>query len=200
MSNKKLGKFIVFYGINNLGKSTQADILIKKLKEKKIKAEYLKYPIYDFAPTGPFINKVLRGGKKQEISEHELQMWYTLNRFQYEPRLKTKLEKGTWIIAEDYVGTGLSWGWTKGADLENLEAMNQPLLKEDLSIFFFGIRFLDGKEKVHLHEQNDKLMEKCQKKHHILAKKYHWQKINANCTREEIANKIFKIVEKKFNL
>lgn len=194
------GKFIVFYGINNLGKSTQAEILIKKLQKNKIKAEYLKYPVYNLAPTGPFINKVLRGGKKQEISEHELQMWYILNRFQYEPKLLSKLEKGIWVIAEDYIGTGLAWGWAKGADLKTLEAMNKPLLKEDLAIFFFGKRYLDGKEKVHIHEQNDKLMEKCQKKHQMLAKKYHWKKVNANGAREKIAEMIMQIVEKKFNL
>lgn len=192
MLNK--GKFIVFYGINNLGKSTQADILIKKLQQENIKAEYLKYPVYALAPTGPFINKVLRSGRKQEISEHELQMWYTLNRFQFEPKLISKLNKGTWIIAEDYIGTGLAWGWSKGANLKTLEAMNKPLLKEDLAIFFYGKRYLDGKEKVHLHEQNDILMENCQKKHQTLAKKYGWQKVNANGTREEIANKIWNII------
>lgn len=197
---KKWGKFIVFYGINNLGKSTQAKILIKQLKKASIKAEYLKYPIYNLEPTGPFINKVLRSGKAQKISEDELQMWYTLNRFQFEPKLKRKLAKGVWIIAEDYIGTGLAWGWAKGADLEYLENMNKPLLKEDLAIFFYGKRFLDGKERVHLHEQNDKLIELCQRKHRSLAKKYHWRRVNANGSRERIAEKIWRIVELKFNL
>jgi thymidylate kinase len=192
--NNGRGKFIVFYGINNLGKTTQAEVLIKTLNKHNIKAEYIKYPIYKLEPTGHFINKILRGGKKQNISEHELQLWYTLNRFQYEPNLENRLEKGIWVIAEDYVGTGLSWGWSKGAKLNNLEAMNSFLLKEDLAIYFFGKRFLEGKEKVHIHEQNDKLMENCQKKHSILAKKYHWQKVCANGPREEIADKILEIV------
>ena len=162
----KKGKLIVFYGINNLGKSTQARILIENLKKRGIKAEYIKYPIYNLKPTGPFINQVLRSGKKQKISEEELQMWYTLNRFQFEPKLKEKLANGIWIAAEDYVGTGLAWGWSKGADLKYLENMNKFLVKEDLSILFYGKRFLDGKEKIHLHESNDELMKKCQKKHH----------------------------------
>jgi len=190
------GKFIVFYGINNLGKSTQAKILVESLKKRGIKAEYLKYPIYDLKPSGPFINKVLRGGKKQKISEEEFQMWYTLNRFQSEPKLKAKLEKGIWIVAEDYIGTGLAWGWTKGADLEYLENLNKTLLKEDLAILFYGKRFLDAKEKIHLHESNNELISKCQHKHQLLARKYHWQKIFANGTREEITQKIWVIVSK----
>lgn len=191
MSNNKRGQFIVFYGINNLGKSTQAKILVKRLKQAGIKAEYLKYPVYNLAPTGPFINKVLRSGKKQKISEDELQMWYTLNRFQYEPKLKAKLAQGKWIIAEDYIGTGLAWGWTKGADLKYLQMLNKPLLCEDLAILFYGQRFLDGKEKIHLHESDDNLMQKCQQKHWLLAKKYHWKKISANAPREVIATKIW---------
>lgn len=199
MLNKK-GKFIVFYGINNLGKSTQAEILIKTLKKLNIKAEYIKYPIYNLSPSGPFINSVLRGGKKQKITEEELQMWCTINRFQYEPKLKEKLEKGIWIIAEDYVGTGLAWGWAKGADLKYLQILNRSLLKEDLAIWFYGQRFLEGKEKKHLHESNDKLMTICQKKHEILAKKYHWQKVSANVPREEIAQKIWQVIEQTFEI
>lgn len=195
---KHKGKLIVFYGINNLGKSTQARILIERLREKKIQAEYLKYPIYNLRPTGPFINKVLRAGKKQTITEEELQMWYTLNRFQYEPKLKAKLAQGIWIVAEDYIGTGLAWGSAKGASLNYLEAMNTPLLKEDLAILFYGQRFIQGKEKNHLHEENDKLMTVCQKKHLALGKKYRWQKVKANNTQKIVSDNIWQIVNSTF--
>jgi len=53
MDNNYPGKFIVLYGINNLGKTTQTRILVDKLKLHGLKAEYLKYPVYDLAPSGP---------------------------------------------------------------------------------------------------------------------------------------------------
>ena len=62
------GKFIVFYGINSLGKSTQAEILIDRLEKNGRKAEYLKYPVYELQ-TGKEINKVLRNHEKQKLSE-----------------------------------------------------------------------------------------------------------------------------------
>ena len=62
------GKMIVFYGINNLGKSTQAELLINYFNKKGLNAEYLKYPVYDIEPTVHFINNILRYGKKQEIN------------------------------------------------------------------------------------------------------------------------------------
>ncbi|MBI5754595.1 hypothetical protein HZA41_00065, partial [Candidatus Peregrinibacteria bacterium] len=76
------GKFITFYGINNIGKTTHARRLCRRLVDRGIRAEFLKYPIYSIEPTGSFLNKILRSGAKQTISEEELQMWFALNRFQ----------------------------------------------------------------------------------------------------------------------
>jgi hypothetical protein len=44
------------------------------------------------------------------MDEHELQLWFVLNRYQYEPELKKLLNDGYIVIAEDYVGTGIAWG------------------------------------------------------------------------------------------
>jgi thymidylate kinase len=40
------GKFIVLYGINNLGKTTQAKLLVEKFQKEGLKAEYMKYAVY----------------------------------------------------------------------------------------------------------------------------------------------------------
>ena len=70
------GVFIVIYGINNIGKSTQVEMLVDALRGLNLPVERIKYPIYDLTPTGPKINEILRSGKKQEISEEELQKIY----------------------------------------------------------------------------------------------------------------------------
>ena len=180
------GKFIVFYGINNLGKTTQAKKLVVYLNEKGIKAEYLKYPVYDLEPSGPFINKVLRGSEKQEITEEELQLWYVLNRFQYEPILRKKLNEGITVVAEDYSGTGVAWGVAKGADEDWLVNLNKPLIKEDVALLFDGERFLHAKEEKHLHESNDELMKRAREVHLQLAEKFNWTRINANQDKEKV--------------
>jgi len=84
----KKGLFITIYGINNIGKSTHAKRLVERLKKLGKKAVYIKYPIYDLAPTGPFLDKVLRHSKKQKMPEEELQLWFVLNRYQFQPKLK----------------------------------------------------------------------------------------------------------------
>ena len=61
--------FITLYGINNIGKSTQALRLVERLKAEGFDAVYVKFPVYDVEPTGVYLNQFLRSGGAQEISE-----------------------------------------------------------------------------------------------------------------------------------
>jgi dTMP kinase len=193
----KKGKFITLYGINNIGKSTQAKILIDNLKKHGYDAMYIKFPIYSLEPTGVFINNVLRNsGNKQHISEDELQMWYTLNRYQFEPQLEEMLMDGKIVVAEDYVGTGLAWGSAKGASLDWLMEMNKYLLKEDLALYLKGKRNLQAREENHLHESNDDLIETTQFIYDNLASKFDWKKIQVKPSIGETADELWEVVHK----
>lgn len=193
------GKFIVLYGSNNLGKSTQAKLLVQNLHNYGYSAEYIKYPIYDLEPTGPLLDKILRGGEKQTISELELQQIYVNNRADYQTEVEKKLNRGIHIVAEDYIGTGLAWGVTKGADLNTLVKQNEGLLKEDLAILLDGERFIQGREEKHIHEQSDELMDKNREIHLKLAKKFGWTILPANASIEDVQSKIWEIVEQKIS-
>ena len=117
------GKLIVLYGINNIGKTTQAQLLVNRLQAAGYLASYLKYPLYELRPSGPLLNDYLRAGNPWKLSAREAQIIYALNRFQYQEELERELASGQWIVAEDYVGTGLAWGWGAGVDLDFLEAI-----------------------------------------------------------------------------
>lgn len=193
----KKGKLITLYGINNIGKSTQCKILIDNLKKHGYDAIYLKYPIYSLAPTGVFINDVLRNsGGKQKISEDELQMWFTLNRYQYQPELQEMLNEGKIVIAEDYTATGLAWGSAKGASLDWLMELNKYLIKEDLAVYLKGKRNLQAKEVNHVHESNDDLVEACQFILDNLATKFKWEKVVVKPSIGETSDEIWSIVDK----
>jgi dTMP kinase len=189
------GTFITLYGINNIGKSTHARLLCKKLEEQGLKTHYLKYPIYDIEPSGPFINKTLRNPQGQGISEDELQFWFVLNRYQFQPQLKKLLEDGYVVVAEDYIGTGIAWGMAKGLSEEWLTGLNTHLIKEDLSILIEGNRDLRARETTHVHEQNDALAEKCKQIHSDLGEKYGWKKIPLQDKIEDTAGLIFGVVD-----
>ena len=187
------GKFIAIYGINGIGKTTQVELLVEHLKEEGKNVSRLKYPIYDLEPEGPFIYKYLRDPKfrgENELTTHKLQKKYADNRFRYEADLKKRLDSGEWIVAEDYVGTGIAWGLTWGGDLEYLEEINKSLLKPDLEILMHGNRFTTAIEKDHRNEMEAERINICKNFHNLLADRYGWTKVNANQKVEKVQDEI----------
>jgi len=194
------GKFIVFYGTNCLGKTTQAKRLVNFIRGRGLESEYVKYPIYSIE-SGKIIDEVLRSGKKQDVSEFGLQMIYTYNRLDFQPVLKRKLNKGINIVSEDYRGTGLAWGKAKGltkSEYTKLDRINSHLLPEDVAFLFDGEPFKGSKEKNHIHESDDKLMQRCRKTHLEVGKEKGWIKINANQSKDKVFDDILKILREKF--
>ena len=192
---KILVMLITLYGINNIGKSTHALRLVERLKETGHDAIYVKFPVYEIEPTGGFLNAFLRSGKGQGVSEEELQTWFTLNRYQFEPTLKEWLAEGKIVVAEDYTGTGIAWGTIKGADTDWLESLNRYLLKENLAILLDGERHLSAKEEGHLHEDNEELMQRARGVHQDLAKRYGWTVVHVQETKGETEALIWEVVQ-----
>lgn len=190
------GKFIVIYGINNIGKTTQAKLLVRRLRQEGFKAKYLKYAVYDLKPTGPILNDYLRGKNIFKLSPREFQLIQVINRYQYQPILEKQLKSGIHIVAEDYIGTGIAWGVGAGIRKDFLEILNQGLRREDLAFYLEGQRFLEARETGHRHEVSEKLTRKVQKVFKALAKENHWVIINGNQSIEEIHQIIWQNCQK----
>ena len=86
------GKLIVLYGINNIGKTTQTNLLVDRLLASGKEASRAKAPLYNMKPSGPMINEYLREDNPQKLSPREAQMLYAFNRIQYQEELLKKLE------------------------------------------------------------------------------------------------------------
>lgn len=193
------GKFIVLYGNNNCGKSTQAKVLVNTMKDKEIPVRYIKYPTYDLHPTGTLINGYLREGNPYNLTPREAQTLYAMNRTQFEPTLKSWLDAGENVVAEDYSGTSLGWGQATGVPKEYLLEINSHLLKEDLVLYMKGTRHLAAKEHKHIHEQDDELIKKAGEAFDALAEELSWTTIDANGTIEEVGARIWEAVEKSLD-
>ncbi len=195
----KKGKLIVFYGVNNLGKTTQARLVVDKLnKLGGHKAKYLKYPIYDLEPTGGRINNYLRSGNPENLTPKDAQILYAENRRHYEPILKADLEAGVDIVAEDYWGTGVAWGMGAGVEKAFLHELNSSFLKEDLALLFVGKRFTSGLEKNHRHETDDELTNKVEKALWELAAEFGWKEVKANQPIQDVSKQVWNYVAETF--
>lgn len=194
------GNFIVLYGTNNLGKSTQAKLLVNRFISAGLKAEYLKYPVYDIEPSGPILNEYLRKGNTMNLSTREAQIIYSLNRTQFEYMLMQKLDDGVNIIAEDYSGTGIAWGIGTGVNENFLRQINSHLLKEDISFLLDGERFKDAIEQNHKLETQNELTVKVRQIHLQLAREFGWHQIKANQGIPQIHSQIWDIIKQNIDL
>ena len=195
------GNLIVLYGINNLGKTTQAKLLVENLIIRMGKnAEYVKYAIYNLDPSGSLINDYLKGGNPYQLTTREFQFLQVLNRTQYEPTLKEKINKGTWVIAEDYVGTGIAWGMANGIDKELLYKMNSHLLKENLGILFEGKPYPENLDKENIHETSMELLTKVNAAFKEISRDFNWHIIDANQVLEDVHEQILAIIKSKITI
>ena len=192
----KQGKFIVLYGINNLGKTTQAERLVINLSKAEIIAEQIKYPVYDIQPTGSILYDYLRSGNPFDLSPTGIQIMYAYNKTQYAPILEKKLEQGITVVAEDYIATSIAWGTGTGVKRELIEKMNNHLRTPDIVIMLDGKRFMKSIEKGHVFEEDDEFTSKVRALHQDLAKENGWGVINANQSKEEVEKDIFKEIKK----
>jgi len=201
MDTNGKGKLIVIYGINNLGKTTQAKMLVESLIIRYSKqAEYMKYPVYNLEPTGSLLNDYLKAGNSHNFTPREFQLLQVINRTQYQKTLREKLDKGTWIVAEDYVGTGIAWGMAEGLDKKLLFNLNSHLHEEDLGILFEGTPFDDGAEKSNIHENNAELMQKAAAAFKEISNDFGWNIVNANQDKNAVQEEIINIVKSKLNI
>ncbi len=197
------GKLIAIYGINGIGKTTQVGRLVDSLRSEGVAAERLKYPIYDLQPEGPFIHSYLRDPVFREAhpqTTEALQEMYAENRRRYEPTLAERLEAGEWVVAEDYIGTGVAWGLTWGADLDHLERMNADLRPADCSILMHGNRFDTAIEKDHRNEMAVERIALSKNFHDLLADRYGWKRVDANRPIEDVAASMREVVFEMFGL
>jgi thymidylate kinase len=192
------GRFIVVYAANNLGKSTQLDLLEKTWQGLARAYVRIKYPRYE-TETGKIINRELRGRLEERVlSEAELQAVYAQDRREYEPCLLEMLKDGD-VFAEDYLGTGLAWGLTKGVSRSYLYEINSDLLAPDISVLLDGERFSTGIEKGHRFEAGKEgEWERNREIHLELAREFGWEVVEAGGTPEQVHERILRVIGEKW--
>lgn len=199
MRTQDRGKFIVIYAANNLGKSKQLDLLEQAWQTIGWEYTRIKYPRYH-TPTGQIINRELRGAPEERLnlSDLELQTIYAQDRREYEPALLELLKQGD-VFAEDYLGTGIAWGLTKGVPRSYLYKINSDLLVPYISILLDGERFSSGIEKGHRFEDGKEgEWERNREIHLELATEFGWEVVNANQSPEKVHEEVLRVIGEKW--
>jgi dTMP kinase len=189
------GKIIVIEGIDKAGKTTQASLLLKKLKSHKC----MKFDFPDYStPVGKEIKQFLDGNRK--YPDEVKMILLSANRWEKKAEIERLIAKGTTIIMNRYYQSNLVYGMSKGLKLSWLLALDDGLPKADLVIIIdIKTKTLINRSKngiIDTFEKDLKLLGKVKKNYRILAKKFNWRIINGENSVNDVNSEVLQIVKK----
>ena len=189
------GKIIVIEGIDKAGKTTQANLLLKKLKGKK----YVKFDFPDYSsPVGKEIKHFLDGDR--DYSDEVKMMLLSANRWEKKFEIESLIGKGTSIIMNRYYQSNLVYGLSKGLKLNWLLALDEGLPKADLVVVIdIRTNTLVKRSRNNItdtFEQDLDLIRRVRKNYKMLAKKFNWQIIDGEDSVNTVNVQVLELVRK----
>ncbi len=132
MSREK-GVLVSIEGIDASGKTTQAKLLVKSLKEMGYRVVYTKEPTDGFWG-GILREKVLYGEKRVPAVVEAL--LFALDRFEHvENNIKPALKEGKNVVSDRYIHSSLAYQSAAGLDLNWIREINKFAPKPDIAIY-----------------------------------------------------------------
>ncbi len=189
------GKIIVIEGIDKAGKTTQANLLLKKLKGKK----YVKFDFPDYStPVGIEIKQFLDG--KRDYSDEVKMMLLSANRWEKKFEIESIIGKGTTIIMNRYYQSNLVYGISKGLKLKWLLALDEGLPKADLVVVIdIKTNTLVKRSRnntTDTFEQDLDLIRNVRRNYKMLANKFNWHIIDGEDTVNIVNVQVVELVRK----
>jgi dTMP kinase len=191
----KKGVFICIEGLDGCGKTTQAKLLVKKMR-KSHNAVYTAEP--SRGKIGTYIRKsYLYGEKRLSIVLEAL--LFAADRIEHvEREILPPLKDGRLVISDRYVYSSLAYQGATGLSLDWIEKVNEHALKPDLAVFIdvnpeLVKNRLKTKKSV---MENLDTQKKVRKVYLKFVKNGRLIKIDGNKSEAEVSKKVHEVVER----
>src|SRR5947209_13717114 len=122
---------IVFEGLDQSGKQTQAELLRDWLKQEGHKARLVSFPDYGTS-IGEEIARALQG--EREYDADVMQLLYIANRYELKPNLRRWLDGGLILVCDRYTASSVAYGEAQGLDAAWLAEVQKFLPPAALTI------------------------------------------------------------------
>ena len=201
MSKKKAGKIITLEGIENSGKTTQAQMLSHYLsKEKHLNTAHFDLPDYQ-TDLGKIIDKYLNYAEMPSNPE-VLHLLYAANRYEIRDVINFHLNDGYVVIMNRYYQSSIVYGYVNGLETGWLSTLDENMPRSDLTLIL-DVPVQITEKRGTLMKKNrfvyDKeFIERVREAFLTLAEKEKWEVIDGAQSREDIHKDIIKIVESHF--
>lgn len=125
------GRLIVFEGLDQSGKQTQAAAARAALEDRGLTVASYDFPDYT-TPIGREIGAALQGHR--EFPPDALQLLYVANRCEHAPAIRAALAAGTWVVCDRYLASSVAYGEAHGLDPAWLLDIQRVLPPPDVTV------------------------------------------------------------------
>lgn len=127
------GQLILIEGLDRTGKTTQTELLVKRLQPN---VELIKFPKRD-TPIGKIINEYLTNSN-YVLPDQSVHLLFSANRWEVKDQITKLLDEGKNVILDRYVYSGVAYSAAKetaGMDWQWCFAPDKGLIRPDLTLF-----------------------------------------------------------------
>ena len=188
---------IAIEGLDQAGKKTQTEMLVKALRKIKVKTAVFSFPDYSTI-IGKEIKNYLYG--KRKFSPEIIHYLYAANRWEKLEEIQKASSKNSVLVMNRYYHSNLGYGIANGLKEKWLQKLEDGLPKADLVIVLDASQnesFSRKKSSRDRFEKSKKFSKKISQIYRRLAKKHRWKIVNASGTKQEVHKEILKIIFKK---
>jgi dTMP kinase len=178
---------IVFEGLDQSGKETQARLLGERLAREGHRVQRLSFPAYD-TPIGREIRQALDGAR--EFTPDVMQLLYVANRLEFRPQIERWLAKGDVIVCDRYCASSIAYGEAQGLDAAWLAEIQRSLPKANVTVLLDIApetavrRKATGRDR---YERDLDLLARVRQSYQRQAVAPDWCRIDAELSKEDVA-------------
>jgi dTMP kinase len=194
------GSLVVFEGLDQSGKQTQAERLRDRLKEEGRKARLESFP--DYATSiGEEIARALQG--EREYGPDVMQLLYVANRYERKPDLQRWLDGGLIVVCDRYKASSVAYGEAMGLDSVWLTDM-QRFLPDAAVTILLDIAPETAVQRKSVdrdrYERDLALQARVRESYLRQAAEQNWVRIDADRSKDAIAADVFSAVASRLSL
>ena len=187
---------IAIEGLDQAGKKTQTEMLVKALRKIKVKTAVFSFPDYSTI-IGKEIKNYLYG--KRKFSPEIIHYLYAANRREKLDEIKKASSKNSVLVMNRYYHSNLVYGIANGLKEKWLQKLEEGIPKADLVVILDASQNDSFSRKKSMRDKFEKdkfFSKKISQIYRRLAKKHRWKIVSSN-TKQETHKEIMKIISKK---
>jgi dTMP kinase len=186
---------IVFEGLDQSGKQTQAERLKAEVEKRGRSCVLLDFPSYE-THIGKEIDEGLHGGRT--YGPDVMQLLYVANRYEKKPQIERMLAEGTIVVCDRYLASSIAYGEAQGLDGDWLRDIQRYLPAPTLTILLdIAPETAAGRKTANRdkYEQDLALLSRVRASYHRQAQAKDWRQLDGERDKDAVAADVVKALD-----